>query len=361
MRSLFRTALVGAALVVAVPALGQQITSGTVTGITKDEQGLVLPGANVELRNEDTGESRQTVSNTAGVFNFPGTSAGRYSMKVSLQGFRTSERSGIQLRTGEIYDAGSVVMVVGQFTEVTTVSADLAFVQTASAERTSVLEAAQLDSLIVRGRDPMSLLNLLPGVTPVVGVSALGGQIGPVTPSIGGQLGIAAGLALDGQAASDGDTGRMGTSAAIPALQLSNRAARTRPGTSLPAVHARSLQLASRPAQRHAVLDRGLGALLGIRSSGKSIFRAMIPTASACCSGARTARHASCSPSTTSSATGRRSNAWSSSSIASVTSARMRRRKCGAAPRRHRCTRLHTCWAPCNSELSTKNSSMQGA
>lgn len=102
MRSLLRMALVGAALVVAVPALGQQITSGTVTGITKDEQGLVLPGANVELRNEETGETRLTVSNTAGVFNFPGISAGRYSMKVSLQGFRTSERSGIQLRTGEM-------------------------------------------------------------------------------------------------------------------------------------------------------------------------------------------------------------------------------------------------------------------
>ena len=110
-------------------------------------------------------------------------------------------------------------MVVGQFTEVTTVSADLAFVQTASAERTSVLEAAQLDSLIVRGRDPISLLNLLPGVTPVVGVSALGGQIGPVTPSIGGQLGIAAGLALDGQAASDGDTGRMGSHTSVDAIE----------------------------------------------------------------------------------------------------------------------------------------------
>ena len=76
MRSLFRTALVGAALAVAVPALGQQITSGTITGITKDEQGLVLPAANVELRNEETGETRHTLSNTAGVFNFPGISVG---------------------------------------------------------------------------------------------------------------------------------------------------------------------------------------------------------------------------------------------------------------------------------------------
>src|SRR5262245_1011501 len=102
MRSLFRIALVGAALIAPLPAMAQQITSGTITGITRDEQGLVLPGATIELRNEETGTSRQSVSNEAGVFNFPGTSAGRYSMKVSLQGFRTSERSGIQLRTGEI-------------------------------------------------------------------------------------------------------------------------------------------------------------------------------------------------------------------------------------------------------------------
>ena len=219
MRLLLRMVLVGAILIAAVPATAQQITSGTVSGITKDEQGLVLPGASIELRSEETGTIRTTVSNDAGVFNFPGTPAGRYSLKASLAGFRGIERSGIQLRTGEIYDAGPVVMVVGQFSEITTVSADLAIVQTGSAERTSVLEADQLDSLIVRGRDPMSLLNLLPGVTPVVGVSALGGQIGPVTPSIGGQLGLAAGLALDGQAASDGDTGRMGSHTSVDAIE----------------------------------------------------------------------------------------------------------------------------------------------
>ena len=58
MRSLFKIALITLALAVAAPVLAQQITTGTITGITKDEQGLVLPGANVELLNEETGDVR---------------------------------------------------------------------------------------------------------------------------------------------------------------------------------------------------------------------------------------------------------------------------------------------------------------
>src|SRR5262245_11288534 len=184
-----------------------QITVGTVTGVVRDDQKLALPGATVELLNEQTGDVRQTVSNESGVFTISAVPQGRHTLKVALTGFKSVEQRGIHLRAGETFDAGTLILGVGQLTETVSVAAETAVVQTASAERRSVLEAEQLDSLIARGRDPMALLNLLPGVTPTTGTSSLGGQIGAPTPVIAGQLGGASGMRVDGMVSSDPDTG----------------------------------------------------------------------------------------------------------------------------------------------------------
>jgi hypothetical protein len=220
---LLATLAAGAALAAtAAPVFAQQITTGTVTGNTADDQGLALPGAIIELINEQTADVRRTDSNGEGLFTIPAVPQGTYTLKVTLDGFKTVERRGILLRAGEVYNAGKVVLGVGELTEVMTVSAELAVVQTGTASRTAVIEAQQMDSLLSRGRDPVSLLNTLPGVTPVTDVTSLGGQIGPATPTIGGQRGASAGLSLDGMAASDGDTGRNTSPMSIDAIEQIN-------------------------------------------------------------------------------------------------------------------------------------------
>jgi hypothetical protein len=211
--------VVGAFLLLAVPDALAQITVGTVTGVVRDDQKLALPGATVELLNEQTGDLRQTMSNEAGVFTISAVPQGRHTLKVTLQGFRAVEQQGIQLRAGETFDAGTLTLGVGQLTEKVVVEAETAVVQTASAERRSVLEAEQLDSLIARGRDPMALLNLLPGVTPTTGTTSLGGQIGANTPVIAGQVGSSAGMRVDGMVSSDPDTGNNNSPMSMDAIE----------------------------------------------------------------------------------------------------------------------------------------------
>lgn len=167
-------------------ASAQQITTGTVNGTVVDAQNLVLPGAIVELINEQTADTRQTTTSNEGLFTFSAVPQGTYTLKITLEGFKTVERQGIQLRAGEVYNGGRLMLEVGQLTEVTTIRAELAVVQTGTASRSAVIESQQMDSLLSRGRDPVSLLNTLPGITPVTDVTSLGGQIGPVTPAIAG-------------------------------------------------------------------------------------------------------------------------------------------------------------------------------
>ena len=74
------------------------------------------------------------------------------------------ERSGIVLSASERLAIGDIVLAVGEVTEKVTVSEQVAVVQTASAERSGVITAAQVDSIPIKGRNISSLVQLLPGV-----------------------------------------------------------------------------------------------------------------------------------------------------------------------------------------------------
>jgi hypothetical protein len=170
-------------------ALGHEmLTTGTITGVVLDSQGLRTPGVTVEIRNEQTNDVRTTVSNEVGLFTMPALPLGKYTLKLALDGFATVERVGIQLRSGEVYNAGTITLGVGALTQATTVYAESAVVQTANAEKNAVLEERAIESLVARGRDPLNLLRTMPGVQADVNTASLGATNGAPVPNIGGLL-----------------------------------------------------------------------------------------------------------------------------------------------------------------------------
>jgi hypothetical protein len=202
----FRVGLVALVLLTAMSGRAAAQTTGTITGVVKDSTGAALPGASVEVINEQTTDVRRTVSNNEGIFNVPAVPQGRYTLRISLSQFKAFEHRGIQLRSSEVFNIGAVALSVAELTEQVTVTAsDLAAVQTATAVRTSVLEARQLDTLVARGRDPISLLNLLPGAIPNFGTTILGGTTGTNAPTIQGMPGGSFQMAVNGMPSNDGD------------------------------------------------------------------------------------------------------------------------------------------------------------
>ena len=69
--------------------------TGQIEGVARDEQGLVLPGSSMTLKNEDTGITRTVVSGTDGRYVFPALLPGRYTLRAELSGFATQEVRGI--------------------------------------------------------------------------------------------------------------------------------------------------------------------------------------------------------------------------------------------------------------------------
>ena len=204
MRFIIGVAIVTVAVGHAMPARAQQLTTGTITGTVVDDQGLRMPGVTVEIRNEQTNDARTTVSNEVGLFTMPALPLGKYTLKLALEGFATIERVGIQLRSGEVYNAGTITLSVGALTQSTTVFAESAVVQTANAEKNAVLEERAIEALVARGRDPLNLLRTMPGVQADLNTASLGATNGAPVPNIAGLLRST--VMLDGMIANDADT-----------------------------------------------------------------------------------------------------------------------------------------------------------
>src|SRR5215210_6168938 len=84
-----------ALVAMAGPAFAQ-VNTGTVLGTVKDAQGGVIPGATVTLISEARGtRSAPVVTNESGDFVFANVTADTYTVEVTLESFKTAQRSGI--------------------------------------------------------------------------------------------------------------------------------------------------------------------------------------------------------------------------------------------------------------------------
>ena len=88
---------VAAVVCIALPT-SAQVTTGAVYGTVKDAQGAVIPGASVTLTSETRGtQLADVVTNANGDFTFVNVPADRYSLQVSMQGFKTSKQAGVSV------------------------------------------------------------------------------------------------------------------------------------------------------------------------------------------------------------------------------------------------------------------------
>src|SRR5215510_6261391 len=98
LRRLFVALGVFATLLTASSGLHAQSFQGGLRGTVKDPQG-VIPGVTIALINEATSVSRETVSNGVGEYSFPAVDPATYTVRASVQGYKTFERKGIRIGT----------------------------------------------------------------------------------------------------------------------------------------------------------------------------------------------------------------------------------------------------------------------
>jgi len=142
-------------------ALAQRQT-GSLNGLVKDTEGMVLPGASVTVSGEKMmGELTYSTSDT-GTFRFPAIPPGVYDVTVELAGFKTITQEGIIVRVGKTTTL-TVVMELTTIEERVTVIGMTPTVDV-SATKVSVSYSADLVTNIPMGRDLYDLIASAPGV-----------------------------------------------------------------------------------------------------------------------------------------------------------------------------------------------------
>src|SRR5437867_2840813 len=153
-------------VVFAVVGLFPRLASaqGSITGTVKDTSGAVLPGVTVEVSSPALIEKvRTAVTDTSGQYRIVDLRPGTYSVKVTLPGFTTVQRDGIEL-IGTATMTIPLEMRVGTVQETVTVSAASPVVDLQNTKRETVISADAIQSLPAT-RAYGSLLNAMPGVT----------------------------------------------------------------------------------------------------------------------------------------------------------------------------------------------------
>ena len=183
-----------------------QTTSGSISGSVVDAQNQVVPGADVIVTNQQSQEVRRTVTNEVGLFAFPALQAGPYTIRVELTGFRPIEVRDNMVLANNRLAVPPLQLEVGTLAEAVTVSAVGELVATTQTSHQAILDLKQVENLSIRGRDPISLLKILPGVALLNNdQETFGGSFSTPVPNIQGGRGQT--IYVDGINGGDGGGG----------------------------------------------------------------------------------------------------------------------------------------------------------
>jgi hypothetical protein len=198
------------ALFAAFAVFGQQGSNGSISETVTDPSGQAVPGAKVKIVSELNGEEKSTLTNEIGDFFFPALLPGGYTLHVEAAGFRPLESMGNVLAAAARLALGKLQLEVGSVTESVMVTAQSAQVATTTTAQAATIDSKQMDLIVVKGRDPMSVFKTLTGVTIIADQDTWGGSFQSTVPTFQGRGGNT--VYTDG--VNGGDGGGGGISAA---------------------------------------------------------------------------------------------------------------------------------------------------
>src|SRR5437867_7693718 len=86
---------------IAVVALRAQTVGASLQGAIIDPSDAVIPGAQIEIRNRETGAISKIESDSSGRYRVPVLPPGEYEVRAAMQGFQSVIRRGIHLAVGQ--------------------------------------------------------------------------------------------------------------------------------------------------------------------------------------------------------------------------------------------------------------------
>jgi hypothetical protein len=171
-----------------------QATTGTLQGFVRDESGAVVPGVQISIRNSETGQTRQSTTDSTGYYRTGSLPSGTYELTAIQPGFGTTRQTGILVSLGQALDVDLTLKVAGTTGEVT-VEATSPLIELTKTDVSTIVNQRAIEELPINGRRFTDFVLLTPGVTqdPRGLSGASNGDL-----SFGGLRGINNNLQIDG-------------------------------------------------------------------------------------------------------------------------------------------------------------------
>jgi hypothetical protein len=153
-------------LLLSFPVAKAQVITATLSGIATDQTDARIPGAKVVVKNEASGDQRDTKADTQGFWSITALIPGSYSVNISAKGFSPWEETGVVLNQGDSRTVANIHLKVGaENAAVTVISGADAEVPVDTAEISATLNNELVDNAILTGRNAAELVKMMPGVT----------------------------------------------------------------------------------------------------------------------------------------------------------------------------------------------------
>jgi len=123
-----------------------QVLKGSISGTVTDQQGAVVPNAQVKAINIATGVAITTTSDSSGSFRFNLIPAGEYKVEISAPNFKTTSQSGVIVSAGHESGLGTTKLTVGATTTTVEVVSEAPLVDTAAAQVTNTFSGVALST-----------------------------------------------------------------------------------------------------------------------------------------------------------------------------------------------------------------------
>ncbi len=189
------------------PALAAQEPTGAIEGLITDPQGAIVANAEVTARNVSTNLSRTTNTGSDGRYRIGQLPPGRYELRVSYKGFKSSVVTDVEVLVGANLPLDLALEVGGATETVTVAGGGEAQIDRTDNTVSGVVGTVQIENLPLNGRNFLDLAQLQPGTETVAGGSFDPTKANYTGVSIGGQAGRSTQITVDGGSVVDNVVG----------------------------------------------------------------------------------------------------------------------------------------------------------
>jgi outer membrane receptor protein involved in Fe transport len=206
-------------LLLSVAMASGQVITGTLVGTVRDASGSVIPKAKVTAVLTDRNLERTVETNGDGDYAVPFLPAGTYTVTVTMAGFETVVKTGVDLRIDQRART-DFALTVGTVSQMVTVNGGaVPLLATDSSNIGDTLERSEVAGVPLKGRQFIELVLLSAGVTPEI-PGQTGGQfdLAGSSVNVNGNRSDSNNFLLDGVPINDSMWGRMAISPSVDAI-----------------------------------------------------------------------------------------------------------------------------------------------